>query len=86
MLLTQLSGEFPGPVLAIVSVPFHSADRQRVLIPRGARVVGTARAVQDRNQSRLAVGFHRLLLPDGSWIDLEFAGLDQAGEGALGTR
>ena len=81
--LTQLSGEFPGPVLAMVSVPLYSADRQRVLIPRGARVVGTARAVQDRDQSRLAVAFHRLLLPDGGWIDLEFAGLNQAGEGAL---
>ena len=52
-------------------------------VPRGARVVGTARAVQDRDQSRLAVAFHRLLLPDGSWIDLEFTGLNQAGEGAL---
>ena len=76
-------GRFPRPVLAMVSVPFYSADRQRVLIPRGARVVGTARAVQDRDQSRLAVAFHRLLLPDGSWIDLEFTGLNQAGEGAL---
>ena len=83
VLLTQLSGEFPGPVLAMVSVPLYSADRQRVLIPRGARVVGTARAVQNRDQSRLAVAFHRLLMPDGSWIDLEFAGLNQAGEGAL---
>ena len=83
VLLTQLSGDFPGPVLAMVSVPFHSADRQRVLIPRGARVVGTARAVEDRDQSRLAVAFHRLLLPDGSWIDLEFTGLNQMGEGAL---
>ena len=83
VLLTQLSGDFPGPVLATVSVPFYSADRQRVLIPRGARVVGTARAVQDPDQSRLAVAFHRLLLPDGSWIDLEFTGLNQAGEGAL---
>ena len=83
VLLTQLSGDFPGPVLAMVSVPFYSADRQRVLIPRGARVVGTARAVQDPDQSRLAVAFHRLLLPDGSWIDLEFTGLNQAGEGAL---
>ena len=83
VLLTQLSGDFPGPVLATVSVPFYSADRQRVLIPRGTRVVGTAQAVQDRDQSRLAVGFHRLLLPDGSWIDLEFTGLNQAGEGAL---
>ncbi len=83
VLLTQLTGDFPGPVLATVSVPFYSADRQRILIPRGARVVGTARAVQDRDQSRLAVAFHRLLLPDGSWIDLEFTGLNQAGEGAL---
>ena len=47
VLLTQLTGDFPGPVLATVSVPFYSADRQRILIPRGARVVGTARAVQD---------------------------------------
>ena len=83
MLLTQLSGDFPGPVLATVSVPFYSADRQRVLIPRGTRVVGMAQAVQDRDQSRLAVAFHRLLLPDGSWIDLEFTGLNQASEGAL---
>ena len=83
VLLTQLSGDFPGPVLAMVSVPFHSADRQRVLIPRGARVVGTAQAVQHRGQSRLAVSFHRLLLPDGGWIDLEFSGLNQVGEAAL---
>ncbi|MCY4646086.1 MAG: TrbI/VirB10 family protein [Gammaproteobacteria bacterium] len=83
VLLTQLSGEFPGPVLAMVSVPLYSADRQRVLVPRGARVAGTARAVQNRDQSRLAVAFHRLLMPGGSWIDLEFAGLNQAGEGAL---
>ena len=83
VLLTQLTGDFPGPVLATVSVPFYSADRQRILIPRGARVVGTARAVQDPDQSRLAVAFHRLLMPDGSWIDLEFTGLNQAGEGAL---
>ena len=83
VLLTQLTGDFPGPVLAMVSVPFYSADRQRILIPRGARVVGTARAVRDPDQSRLAVAFHRLLLPDGSWIDLEFTGLNQAGEGAL---
>ncbi len=86
VLLTKLSGEFPGPVLAMVSVPMYSVDRQRVLIPRGARVAGTARAVQNRDQSRLAVAFHRLLMPDESWIDLEFAGLNQAGEGALKDR
>ena len=83
VLVTQLSGEFPGPVLAMVSAALYSADRQRVLIPRGSRVVGTARAVQDRDQTRLAVAFHRLLLPDGSWVDLEFTGLNQVGESGL---
>ncbi len=86
VLVTQLSGEFPGPVLAMVSAPLYSVDRQRVLIPRGARVVGTAQAVETQDQSRLAVAFHRLLLPDGSWIDLEFAGLNQTGESALRDR
>ena len=83
VLVTQLTGEFPGPVLAMVSVPFRSADRQRVLVPRGTRAVGTAQAVRDRDQSRLAVAFHRLILPDGSWVALEFDGLNQAGESAL---
>ena len=82
-LVTQLSGDFPGPVLAVVSVPFYSADRQRILVPRGARVIGTAQAVANQDQSRLGVGFHRLIYPDGRWVSLEFRGLNQLGEGAL---
>ena len=82
-LVSQLSGDFPGPVLALVSVPFYSADRQRILIPRGTRIIGTAAAVGNQDQSRLAVGFHRLILPDGRWISLDFHGLNQVGEGAL---
>ena len=83
VLVTQLSGDFPGPVLAMVSVPLYSADRQRVLVPRGSRVIGTAQAVAGRDQERLAVGFHRLILPDGHFIPLQFAGLNQGGESAL---
>ena len=83
VLVTQLSGEFPGPVLANVSVPFYSADRQRVLIPRGARVVGTVEAVAGTDQERLAVAFHRIIWPDGRSVSLEFNGLNQIGESAL---
>ena len=83
VLVTQLSGEFPGPVLANVSVPFYSADRQRVLIPRGARVVGTVQAVSGADQERLAVAFHRIIWPDGRAVSLQFNGLNQVGEGAL---
>ena len=86
VLVTQLSGDFPGPVLAQVAVPFYSADRQRVLVPRGARVIGTASAVQGQDQERLAVSFHRLIYPDGRWVTLDFHGLNQVGEGALKDR
>ena len=83
VLVTQLSGDFAGPVLAQVAIPFYSADRQRILVPRGARILGTAQPVRDQDQSRLAVGFHRLVWPDGRWVDLSFHGLNAVGEGAL---
>ena len=83
VLVNQLNGDFPGPVLASVSVPFYSADRQRIVVPRGARVIGSASAVIGQDQERLAVGFHRLIFPDGRWVSLEFHGLNQIGEGAL---
>ena len=51
-LITQLSGDFPGPALAQVSVPFYSSDRQRILIPRGTRAIGTAQGVTNRDQTR----------------------------------
>ena len=83
VLATQLTGDFPGPVLAVVAIPFYSADRQRILIPRGTRVIGSAQAVTNQDQARLGVGFHRLIFPDGSWVSLQFSGLNQLGEGAL---
>ena len=83
VLVTELSGDFPGPALANVSVPFYSADRQRVLIPRGARVVGSVQAVSGADQERLAVAFHRIIWPDGRNVSLEFNGLNQIGESAL---
>ena len=86
VLVTELTGDFPGPVLAMVSLPFYSSDRQHILVPRGARVLGTAQAVTNQDQSRLAVSFHRLLWPDGRWVSLEFHGLNQVGEAALKDR
>ena len=83
VLVNQLNGDFPGPVLAAVAVPVYSADRQRIVIPRGARVIGSASSVAGQDQERLAVGFHRLIFPDGRWVSQEFAGLNQIGEGAL---
>ncbi len=83
VLVNQLSGDFPSPVLALVAVPFYSVDRQRVLIPRGSRFLGTAQPVRGQDQDSLAVGFHRVILPDGRHVPLRFQALNQIGAGAL---
>ena len=82
VLVTQIRGDAPGPAIARASTPFWSRDRQRILIPRGARFVGRVQAVQGLNQSRLSVTFDRLIF-DNYNLRMPFAGLSQAGEAGL---
>ena len=86
VLLTEIRADFAGPVQAIVNIPLWSRDRQRVLVPRGTKALGSAGAVQGWGQSRLAVGFHRLILPSGERVELEFQGLSQSGAASLKDR
>ena len=58
-----------------------------MLIPGGARVLGQTRPVQALGEARLAVTFHRLLMPDGRTYRLdEFTGLNQIGDSGLRDR
>jgi type IV secretion system protein VirB10 len=84
VLINRLDGTFQGPVQCLVTTPVYSRDRQAVVIPAGSRVLGSAAAVQAWGDRRLAVQFHRLLLPDGRSVSLEsFTGLNQIGETGL---
>lgn len=83
-LQNQLEGSFAGPVTVQVTTAVYSHDRQHVLIPQGSRILGSTEEVQDSDQRRLAVIFHRIIMPDGFSIDLDKAtGLDQVGATAL---
>ena len=84
VLVTRLNGTQAGPVTCLVTTPVYSADRQHVLIPAGARVLGNSSPVQTWGDSRLAVSFHRLLMPDGHTYSLDtFHALDQVGEAGV---
>ena len=85
VLVTQIRGDAPGPAIARAATPFWSRDRQRILIPRGARFVGRVQAVQGINQSRLSVTFDRLIF-DNYNIRMPFGGLSQAGEAGLNDK
>ena len=84
ILMNRLDGDAAGPVKVLVSNPVYSHDRQHVLIPEGTIVLGEAKkigAASFGQQRRMAVVFHRLIMPDGYSVDLDqFHGLDQIGE------
>ena len=84
VLVNRLNGDFAGPVICQISTDVYSRDHAELLIPAGSRVLGETKRVNDVGQERLAVVFHRLIMPDGYAVDLDQApGLNQIGETAL---
>jgi type IV secretion system protein VirB10 len=87
VLMNRLDGDAAGPVKVLVSNPVYSHDHQHVIVPDGTVVLGEARkigAVGFGQQRRMAVVFHRMIMPDGYSVDLDqFHGLDQIGEEGL---
>ena len=84
VLANRLDGEFAGPLKVMVTDPVYSRDRQHVLVPEGSFILGDVQKVSGFGQKRLAVAFHRLLMPDGYSVDLDqFHGLDQIGDTGL---
>jgi type IV secretion system protein VirB10 len=68
----------------MVTNPVYSRDGQHVLIPAGTFILGDTKKVGSMSQTRLAVTFHRMIMPDGYSVDLDqFHGLDQIGESGL---
>jgi len=87
VLMNRLDGDAMGPVKVLVSNPLYSHDHQHVIIPEGTVVLGEAKKIGAAGfgqQRRMAVVFHRLIMPDGYSVDLDqFQGLDQIGEQGL---
>ena len=87
VLMNRLDGDAVGPVKVLVSNPLYSHDHQHVIIPEGTVLLGEAKKIGAAGfgqQRRMAVAFHRLIMPDGYSVDLDqFHGLDQIGEEGL---
>ena len=84
VLVNRLEGQFSGPLECLVTTDVYSHDRQHLLVPAGTRALGEARKVENSGQTRLAVLFHRLIMPDGYSVSLDqFKGLDQIGDTGL---
>ena len=84
VLLNRLNGDLTGPVECLFANDIYSHDRQHLLIPSGTKVLGEATRVDTFGQTRLAVAFHRLIMPDGYSVSLDqFKGMNQIGDTGL---
>ena len=87
VLTNRLDGSSAAPVNCLVTNALYSHSGQHVLVPAGARVLGETKPVQTFGETRLAVAFHRLLMPDGRTYRLDqFLGLNQIGDAGLRDR
>ena len=84
VLTNRLDGGAAAPVNCLVTNAVYSHSGQQVVIPAGARLLGETKPVQTFGETRLAVAFHRLLLPDGSSYSLDqYPGANQVGDAGL---
>jgi type IV secretion system protein VirB10 len=87
-LITGLRSDLPGLVIAQVTEPvFDSATGATLLIPQGARLVGSYDSVVAFGQRRALIVWQRILLPDGASLRLDNApAADPSGYAGLSDR
>ena len=84
VLTNRLDGSTAAPVNCLVTNPVFSHSGHAIVIPAGARILGETKPVQALGELRLAVAFHRLVMPDGSTHGLDHPpGLNQIGDAGL---
>ena len=87
VLTNRLEGEQPGPVNAMITTDVYLPGTRLLLIPQGARAMGEASSVSNFGQQRLAVAFHRIMIPGlhgyGISLDQKIPSLSQSGASGL---
>jgi type IV secretion system protein VirB10 len=83
VLETALSSDLPGYARAVVTRDVRGFDGTKVLVPRGARLIGQYKAGIALGQSRAFVIWTRLIRPDGATVELASPATDALGRGGL---
>ena len=84
-LITGLSSDLPGLVTAQVTENvFDSATGRILLVPQGARLIGSYDSVVAYGQKRALVVWQRIIMPDGSSLRIDnVPATDPAGDAGL---
>lgn len=84
-LLTALNSDAPGRVIAQVTAPvYDSVTGAHLLVPQGARLLGTYDNAVHYGDARIVLVWNRLILPNGWSIDLDaMNGADPTGAAGI---
>lgn len=87
-LLTAVNSDLPGRVIAQVSAPvYDSVTGDHLLIPQGARLLGTYSSENSYGDTRVFLSWDRLLMPSGASLNLpQMAATDAAGSAGLAAK
>jgi type IV secretory pathway VirB10-like protein len=81
MLISGINSELPGQIMAQVSQDVYDTPIGKYkLIPQGSRLVGSYASDVAYGQSRILIGWQRIIFPDGKAMDIgSMPGADGAG-------
>ncbi|MDD7805281.1 MAG: TrbI/VirB10 family protein [Endozoicomonas sp. (ex Botrylloides leachii)] len=81
VMISGINSDLPGQIMAQVSQNVYDTPTGRyLLIPQGARLVGTYASQVAFGQSRVLIGWQRIIFPDGKALDIgSMPGADSAG-------
>ncbi len=83
VLETGFDSTRPGYARAVVSHDVRGFDGQRVLVPRGSRLIGEYQGDPRLGQKRALIIWDRLIRPDGATIELASPAADTVGRGGI---
>jgi type IV secretion system protein VirB10 len=87
-LVTGINSDVPGAVIAQVSENVRdSATGRAILVPQGARLIGSYSSVAGQGQRRAMLTWKRIVFPDGSSVDLgDLPATDASGYAGIADR
>lgn len=83
ILETAIDSTLPGAIRAVVGEDVHSFDGSRILIPRGARVIGKYSEEVKLGQKRALVAWQRIIMPDNQSVTISAYGGDELGQSGV---
>ena len=81
ILISGINSELPGQIMAQVAQSVYDTPTgKHLLIPQGARLVGSYASEVAYGQSRVLIGWQRIIFPDGKALDIgSMPGADSGG-------